>query len=221
MLIIVFFLYKTDSFKAEGMIMSRKVEDYIGHKINRLTLLENLGTKISGNKSRRYVLARCECGSVKEIDFYKIVSNHTTSCGCFRLEKVTQMINGNITHGKSKTVEYMAWNEMKERCYNPKHSRYKYYGSKGVKVCDRWLHSFENFYADMKDKPFPDMSLDRIDGDKDYAPENCRWADIHTQNNNKSDNVFFTHKDKTQTVAQWAKEFYPLHNAGLTHNLTS
>lgn len=75
---------------------------------------------------------------------------------------------------------------MKERCYNPKHPSYKYYGACLVKVCDRWLESFENFYEDMGERPVGNYSIDRIDGYGNYEPSNCRWADDYTQARNKN-----------------------------------
>lgn len=93
-------------------------------------------------------------------------------------------MSGKPTHGLHKTPEYQAWSDMKQRCYNKNCLRYRVYGGRGIRVCDRWLNSFENFIADMGFKKSGE-SLDRIDNDKDYSPDNCRWTDIVTQNNNQ------------------------------------
>jgi hypothetical protein len=84
-----------------------------------------------------------------------------------------------------KTTEYKAWGGMKDRCYNPNSHKWKYYGGRGIKVCDRWRNSFENFLDDMGLKPASNLSIDRIDNDGDYEPGNCRWADSTTQSNNQ------------------------------------
>ena len=89
------------------------------------------------------------------------------------------------THGMSETVEYRAWFEMKRRCCDHNRKCYNNYGGRGIKVCDRWNESFENFYEDMGDKPTPNHSLDRIDVDGDYTPDNCKWSDRTEQNYNQ------------------------------------
>jgi len=112
----------------------------------------------------------------------------------------------NYSHGMSGTSEYKAWINMKDRCFNPNHSRYSDWGGRGITVCDRWKNSFKNFLADMGMKPSPKHSIDRIDNDGDYCPENCRWATRVEQENNKSTNRLITIACVTLTMAQWTKE---------------
>jgi len=95
---------------------------------------------------------------------------------------------------------------MKSRCYTKSNIGYPYYGGRGITVCDRWLHSFENFLSDMGERPGPEYSLDRINPNGNYRPDNCRWATRETQDNNRRANRFLTWNGKTQTIAQWAKE---------------
>ena len=109
-------------------------------------------------------------------------------------------------HRKSRTPEYRVWCSMKARCNDPKHKAYKRYGGRGLAVCDQWLYSFENFLADMGKRPSPEHSLDRIDNDLGYSPNNCRWATRLEQANNQSTNRRITFNGKTQTVTEWARE---------------
>lgn len=105
----------------------------------------------------------------------------------------------------SKTRTYYAWRNMRSRCYNPKHDSYPNYGEAGIKVCDRWRNDYDQFVADMGECP-PGLTLDRIDGAKGYSPENCRWATVTEQMNNRRVNRFITHNGETMTIAQWAKK---------------
>ena len=115
-------------------------------------------------------------------------------------------------HGMSNLPEYRHWGRMHERCYSVNHRSYPRYGGRGIKVADRWngLGGFANFLADMGPRPSPKHTVDRIDGDRDYGPDNCRWATVAEQNNNRGDyNVRLTVGDETKTVAEWA------HSTGL------
>jgi hypothetical protein len=93
---------------------------------------------------------------------------------------------------------------MIQRCTNPRAGGFRVYGGRGISVCDRWLHSFENFLADMGSKPSPHHSLDRIEGDADYEPGNCRWATAKEQANNISTNVRLTVFGETKTMSEWS-----------------
>jgi hypothetical protein len=115
-----------------------------------------------------------------------------------------------IRHGyareNNKSPEYTAWLAMKSRCYNHKNDRYNNYGGRGIKVCEKWLESFENFLADVGFKPTKEHSLDRINVNKDYCKENCKWSTRHEQANNKTTNIKITYNNKTQTLLQWCDE---------------
>ena len=110
------------------------------------------------------------------------------------------------THGMSKTPEYQAWADMKHRCFNPNHKSYSDYGGRGIAVCDRWKNSFEDFLADMGSRPTAKHSLDRIDNNADYSPENCKWSTKAEQQNNRRYNRLITIDDVTLTIAQWAEK---------------
>lgn len=109
-------------------------------------------------------------------------------------------------HGGRNTPEYRVWIDMKRRCYNPERNEYKYYGGKGVTVCDRWLESFTNFIADMGARPSDGYQIDRIDTYGNYCPENCRWVTAKTNSNNKRNNLVLTLNGRSMTASQWARE---------------
>ena len=108
-------------------------------------------------------------------------------------------------HGMYGTPEYRSWQHMKSRCFNPNHKNYLDYGGRGIKVCDLWLN-FENFLADMGLKPTAKYSIDRIDNDGDYCPDNCKWSTQTEQVNNRRSNRLITIDDVTLTISQWAKK---------------
>jgi hypothetical protein len=111
-----------------------------------------------------------------------------------------------ITHRKTGTPEYLAWINIKRRCYNTANASYPDYGERGIVMCDRWKDDFLSFLEDMGERPSDQHSIDRIDVNGNYEPSNCRWAIDAIQRNNKRNNVILTHEGKTQTLAQWAKE---------------
>jgi hypothetical protein len=102
--------------------------------------------------------------------------------------------------------EYQAWNQMRQRCCNPKDRGFRYYGGRGICVSERWQNSFEAFFADMGPKPGPGYSLDRIDNSANYEPGNCRWATRQEQARNMRSNRLLAFGGRTMTLADWAQE---------------
>jgi hypothetical protein len=151
----------------------------IGDKFSRLTVKECLGRKI---------LVECECGTEKLVERRFLRGGRTRSCGCLRSETSRTVGLGNLRHGhktrKNRSRSYKSWEAMKERCANETHRSYKDYGARGVTVCERWLDSFQNFLADMGERP-EGTTLDRRDNSKGYYKENCRWATKSQQQRNK------------------------------------
>jgi hypothetical protein len=127
----------------------------------------------------------CDCGATVLIGGDSLRTGNSQSCGCVRKQRFANMIT---KHGGHGTPEYIAWQGMLDRCHNPKNKRYHRYGMRGIGVCDRWRHSFDNFLADMGKKPSAFHSIDRVENDGNYHPNNCRWATKSEQANNTSTN---------------------------------
>lgn len=121
-----------------------------------------------------------------------------------RIENAKRIGKLNITHNKSKEPIYHVWRSMLSRCYYKKDKYYISYGARGITVCDVW-HTFEGFYKDMGNRP-KGMTLDRIDNNKGYYKENCKWSTLTEQANNRRSNRVITYKNKTLTLIQWSKE---------------
>lgn len=178
-------------------------KDIKGRKFNRWTAVKKVGVNKRGNSVWECV---CECGNVRNIERSSLITGNSKSCGCYQKELLRETkIKLNTTHGKSRTKAHTIWKSMKGRCYNPNNKKYPIYGGRGIKVCAKWLNSFEAFFEDMGEPP-EDLTLDRIDVNGDYSPENCRWATLVEQANNRRDNVCYTYQGRTLTVAEWARE---------------
>ena len=162
-----------------------------GDKYNFLTAIKFDHMDGHGNA---YWLFKCDCGNESVAQVNNVKRGAVKSCGCL-LKKI------HITHGMTNTFEYNAWHHMKQRCINKSNHAYKNYGGRGITICKRWLN-FENFYKDMGKRP-RGMSLDRVDNNKGYYKENCRWATVVEQNNNMRSNHFLTYNGETQTIAWW------------------
>lgn len=148
----------------------------------------------------------CDCGERIVANGADLRSGGTSSCGCLWREMLS--IN-KITHGKSETRTYKIWLGVKNRCLNPNASSFKDYGARGITICERWSDgdgAFENFLDDMGERPSSRHSIDRIDNEGPYSPENCRWATADQQNSNRRSNRLYTHDGRTQTLTAWAAE---------------
>lgn len=174
-----------------------KLIDLTGQKFGKLTVVGRAPNSKAG--SVRWACL-CDCGGTSTPEKRDLRSGYSTSCGC---------LVGNIKHGASigeGTVEYEAWRSMRKRCFNTNGKRYKDYGGRGITVCERW-NVFDNFLLDMGPRPSKKHSLDRIDNDGPYSPENCRWATMAEQSTNKSTNRYVTRGGVTKTLSQWAKVY--------------
>ncbi len=184
---------------------SNTFQDLTGKVFGRLTVLE---FRREG-KIKKW-LCVCECGNKKIIWGSSLKGGTTQSCGCLQKERTSK---AKRTHGHTaahlyncETREYKAWCLMKYRCNNPHYHEYATYGGRGVKVCERWQNSFENFYADMGDKPTPKHTLDRFpDQNGDYGPTNCRWATQLVQQGNRTNNVWHEKNGRRMILSDWAR----------------
>lgn len=167
----------------------------IGNKFGKLTVIEELKTR-SKNGHKLYKCL-CDCGNIKIVRGDTLKNGKSQSCGC----------SIGVTHGLTKSKLYKVLNGMKNRCYNKNTYNYKYYGGRGIVVCDEWLDDFMNFYNWAMDNGYREgLSIDRIDANGNYEPDNCRWKTSKQQCNNKRNNVQLTYNGKTQTLSQWADE---------------
>ena len=161
-----------------------KLKDLTGQKFNHLTVIERAENDQQG-KARW--LCRCACGNIKIILGDSLRSGKTTSCGCVHSEISKRMQKQNcVKHNKSFTPLYKIWRCMKQRCYYSKNISYRYYGERGIKICDEWLNDFEPFYNWAITNGYKEgLSIDRINVDGNYEPSNCRWATAKEQANNR------------------------------------
>ena len=157
-----------------------------GKSFGRLTVLSRAKSKPNGDA---VWVCKCSCGKELSVLGRGLRSGASLSCGCLRIENAIKVStkHGHASSGKN-TREYKSWAAMRVRCGNPSHRNFKDYGGRGIKVCERWADSFENFLADMGQRP-PRHSLDRINVNGGYEPDNCRWADAKTQANNTRRNL--------------------------------
>jgi len=176
----------------------RPVIDLTGQRFGELTVLYRV-TNSSTDQPRPRWLCKCtgNCGGTRKIvSGAHLRDGSTISCGCHR-----QQILDKTTHGLSKSREYNSWSSMMQRCYDINCTVYEHYGKRGIKVCKRWRHSFENFLADMGPRP-KGKTLGRKYNNGDYTPSNCRWETPPQQNGNKSDNVIVTVYGKDMIMAK-------------------
>lgn len=179
-----------------GVFDTHKFVDMLGQKYGRLTVIRIAGRNRHGQIEWN---CACECGGYSVVVGSQLRYGITKSCGCLHRELTSA---ASTTHGMSKTPIYAIWHSMVDRCHLSSSHAYDRYGARGIKVCARW-RDFENFYADMGNRP-EGMSLERIDNDGDYSPDNVKWATQKEQANNRRCNVKYQYGDEELTLAQWA-----------------
>lgn len=174
----------------------------IGRKYGRLHVIrkdvDNQG------KSIKYI-CKCECGNEVSVIRENLIKGHTRSCGCLKEEIIKA--GAHKIHGMSKTRIYRIWKDMRRRCNNPSRINYHRYGGRGINVCEDWNTNFVAFYDWAMNNGYQDnLSIDRIDNDAGYYPNNCRWVSNTTQANNRRNNRYLEFEGKKRTISEWSSE---------------
>jgi len=169
-----------------------KFNNLMGRRFGRLLVI-----KRAENRNRHvYWRCRCDCGNEVEVRGDALTRGPTVSCGCYQHDIATK-------HGMWQSPVYNIWRSMLTRCENPEMHAFDRYGGRGIKVCDRW-HDFELFYDDMGPRPGDSYSLDRIDNNGDYCPDNCRWATKKQQSRNRCNNRIIEADGERRCISEWA-----------------
>ena len=202
-----------------GIRIDKNYQDFVPETFGRLTTIGPKFRIADGT----YQVCQCSCGNVT-VKRSQCIGNQTLSCGCIAKEvtRNRSVTHGHGVHGK-QTAEYKTWGSMFSRCYNKKMQYYKNYGGRGIEVCKRWWaenNGYLNFLNDMGPRPSNQHSIDRIDVNGDYCPENCRWATRKEQGRNKQRSRYVVAFGQTKTVAEWSELFGVAENT-ITFRLNS
>lgn len=183
--------------------------DLTGMRFGRLNVVERAEDAYRKNgKPRQRWLCRCDCGKEKIVYGENLTGGKTLSCGCLQKEKAS---SANSTHRSTNTKLYGVWCAMKQRCYNTNSTEYRLYGGRGISVCDEWRFDFKKFQSWALKNGYKEslsrgeQTIDRIDVNGDYCPENCRFVSQQEQMNNVRYNHFETVNGERHTVAEWAR----------------
>lgn len=185
-----------------------RYKDLTGQKFGRLTVLRRVQDHYypSGRHDVCYE-CECDCGNTVNVLSIHLRSGHTVSCGCYRVETSRDTFT---THGMTNTRLYSIWKNMRERCFNPNHKNFEIYGGRGITMCHEWVEDFANFAEWSVNNGYTEeLTLDRIDVNRNYEPSNCRWVTQKDQCNNTRRNIVVEIDGETKTLKQWC-EFYGL-----------
>lgn len=178
--------------------MAQQAIDMTGMKIGRLTVVSR-AENTKQNKAQW--LCRCDCGNEVVVSRRHLKDFSTLSCGCYAKEQASKI---HTTHGMKGTRLYRIWSGMKDRCCNSNSKYWDRYGAKGIFVCSDWVNSFEKFQKWSMENGYEEtLTIDRIENNKGYSPDNCRWATYKEQENNRSNNRLLEYNGETHTISEW------------------
>lgn len=182
--------------------MKAKYIDLSGQTFGRLTVISRGGPRPQTGARAALWVCQCECGKRKEVSGYNLRSGQSRSCGCWSGQFAAQKIR---RHGMYDSAIYKVWKAMKQRCTNPRSQRWASYGGRGIKLCAQW-YAFEGFLADMGAAYRHGLSIDRIDVNGDYEPNNCKWATPIEQGAHIRRRATLTYRGQTKSISEWSRE---------------
>ena len=183
---------------------SRRIKDFTGKRVGKLTVV---GFSHLDDANAARWLCQCDCGNTCLVTGGELSRKprnvRPKSCGCSQMASVVET---HSTHGMTGTPEYQAWHDMRSRCGNPNVREWKRYGARGIKVCDRWMDSFEAFLSDLGPRPSSKYSLERKDVNGPYEPDNCEWVLTRRQQWNRRDSIKVKYQGREMSLGELAFE---------------
>ena len=174
----------------------KRMIDITGQRFGRYTVIKFVNVDDGGNARWE---CKCDCGNVRTVLGTCLRNGTSVSCGCYRKERASK-------HGLHDSRLYGIWSGMRQRCEDINASNYSRYGGRGIAVCEEWEKDFQAFYDwSVRNGYAENLTIERIDNEGNYCPENCRWTTTKEQANNKRNNHLISHKGETHTLTQWAE----------------